>query len=151
MWTAESDNILQSHHQQIHHTRPEFRTPLTNLAVSVGQPIELACELSGNPKPNIFWKLNGKPLLISDRIKVSEMSREWKKIQPFKLNVIKILFHICIWMMRLTLQLSLAHRFCGAQNYSLSSIFFWHRVYFYNKFGVCELWLGVERKKRRNK
>lgn len=63
---------MQSQQQPIHHTRPEFRTPLSNLNTSVGQPFELDCELIGDPKPNIFWKLNGKPLLISDRVKVSE-------------------------------------------------------------------------------
>ncbi|XP_031619553.1 muscle M-line assembly protein unc-89 isoform X2 [Contarinia nasturtii] len=67
---AESDSILQSHQQQIHHVRPEFRTPLRNLTASVGQPIVMECELVGEPKPNIYWKFNGKPLLISDRMKL---------------------------------------------------------------------------------
>lgn len=69
--TAETDSVLQTQQQQIHHIRPEFGTPLKNVTASVGQQIELACELVGEPKPNIFWKLNGKPLLISDRVKVS--------------------------------------------------------------------------------
>lgn len=91
MWTAETECVLQSHHfqqqqQQLEqhqqqqqqqqeirqHVRPEFRTPLTSKVASIGQRIELECELVAEPKANIFWKLNGKPLLISDRIKVSQ-------------------------------------------------------------------------------
>lgn len=69
---AESENDTRDLHQpEIHYKRPEFRTPLNNVAVTVGQAFELECELVGDPKPNIFWKLNGKPLLISDNIKVS--------------------------------------------------------------------------------
>ncbi|XP_055314990.1 muscle M-line assembly protein unc-89 isoform X2 [Sitodiplosis mosellana] len=67
---AESDSALQSQQQQIHHIRPEFRTPLSNIFTSVCQAFELDCELVGWPKPDILWKLNGKPLLISDRVKL---------------------------------------------------------------------------------
>lgn len=101
MRTAESDYILQSHHQQIHHIRPEFRTPLTNIAASVGQPVQLECGLVGEPKPSIFWKINGKPLLMSDRIKVSEMSTTTSS--HCKVNIIKLI-HGC--RSRSTLQLS---------------------------------------------
>lgn len=71
--TAEADSGLQSQQQQ--HTRPDFRTPLANLTAFVGQKIELDCTLIGEPKPTIFWKLNGKPLLVSDRVKVSASSQ----------------------------------------------------------------------------
>lgn len=93
MRTAEAECVvLQSQHfqqQQIQiqqlqqqqpqeirqHIRPEFRTPLTNKVALIGHPIELECELVAEPKANIFWKLNGKPLLISDRIKVSHRNK----------------------------------------------------------------------------
>lgn len=70
MQTAETDIGLQSHQNQ-QHMRPEFRTPLTNVTAFVGQKIELDCTLIGEPRPSIFWKLNGKPLLVTDRVKVS--------------------------------------------------------------------------------
>lgn len=77
MGTAETDMALQSQQQQqqqqhIQHTRPEFRTPLTNLTAHIGQKIELECTLIGEPRPTVLWKMNGKPLLVSERVKVSQ-------------------------------------------------------------------------------
>lgn len=66
--TAEVENVVQQ--TETHHIRPEFRTSLSNVTVLIGQTFTLDCELFGVPKPNIFWKLNGKPLLIGDGMKV---------------------------------------------------------------------------------
>lgn len=66
--TAEAKNLTQQ--SESHHIRPEFRIPLSNVTVLAGQMFALDCELIGVPKPNIFWKLNGKPLLIGDGMKV---------------------------------------------------------------------------------
>lgn len=46
----------------VNQTRPEFISPLSNVMVRVGQAMKLECEVIGNPKPELTWKLNGKPL-----------------------------------------------------------------------------------------
>lgn len=34
--------------------------------VRVGQPMKLECQLVGNPKPELTWKLDGKPLAAAN-------------------------------------------------------------------------------------
>lgn len=40
---------------------PVFRVPLSNIMARVGQKIKLECEITGTPRPDIFWSHNGKP------------------------------------------------------------------------------------------
>lgn len=47
----------------VNQTRPEFVSPLSNVMVRVGQAMKLECKVIGNPKPELTWKLNGKPLM----------------------------------------------------------------------------------------
>lgn len=46
--------------------RPEFPVPLSNVMARVGQTIKLECNLVGDPRPELSWKLNGKPLLAAN-------------------------------------------------------------------------------------
>lgn len=52
--------------------RPSFRTTLVDVITNVGKPIEMTCELIGDPQPSVIWKLNGHQFFSSDRITVSK-------------------------------------------------------------------------------
>lgn len=41
---------------------PVFRTPLSNVMARVGQKIRLECEITGIPRPELYWTQNGKPM-----------------------------------------------------------------------------------------
>lgn len=43
--------------------RPEFKVPLMNVYATVGQTIRLECVVSGEPRPDLCWKLNGIPFM----------------------------------------------------------------------------------------
>lgn len=69
-------NVVQSMQQ---YQRPEFKIPLSNVMARVGQTIKLECELTGDPQPELSWKLNGKPL-TSSNAKVSKRKMKKKLI-----------------------------------------------------------------------
>lgn len=54
---------------------PVFRVPLSNIMARVGQKIKLECEITGTPRPDIFWNHNGKPFSGRD-VKVC-VSEQW--------------------------------------------------------------------------
>lgn len=47
------------------HQRPAVKYPLSNVMTRMGQKVKLECAIAGNPRPEINWMHNGKPL--SDR------------------------------------------------------------------------------------
>lgn len=66
----DSETYLERNSQQ-QFQRPEFRGPLSNVKASVGDSIKLECQMIGNPKPSLSWKLNGKTISDGEHYKVS--------------------------------------------------------------------------------
>ena len=64
-------------------TLPVFTTKLRNYYGREGDTIKLQCCVDGEPAPVVSWLKEGKPLLESDRIKVS-----------YKLS--RFYYHICL-------------------------------------------------------
>lgn len=90
---------------KIQQQRPEFKVPLSNVMARVGQTIKLECELTGNPKPELSWKLNGKPLSAANA-KVSKSGKSIKvyflaaksrhNAQQCRPMLVFIFSHVCI-------------------------------------------------------
>ncbi|CAG5119621.1 unnamed protein product, partial [Candidula unifasciata] len=52
------------------HCPPSFPTPLQDVTVMCGSPAILHCQVIGNPRPDVKWLLNQKPVEVSDKIDI---------------------------------------------------------------------------------
>ncbi|CAF0971766.1 unnamed protein product [Rotaria sordida] len=52
-------------------TAPTIKTPLKDIIVKEGQPIQVTCQVQGFPKSELFWFKNNNPLPLSARHKIA--------------------------------------------------------------------------------
>jgi len=55
---------------------PEVSKALpASLQVKDGEPLEITCEFSGDPEPQVSWTKNGEPLVSSDAVALKYRNR----------------------------------------------------------------------------
>ena len=51
---------------------PEILTPPRDKSVSIAERVILPCQVGGDPRPEVIWMKNGRPVQLSDRIQQLE-------------------------------------------------------------------------------
>jgi hypothetical protein len=54
---------------------PEVVTGLKNIAAKDGESLEMRCEFTGDPEPQVSWSKNGEPLASSDAVALKYRNR----------------------------------------------------------------------------